>query len=63
MGFGHRVYRSYDLTAKIMKANLKKSVRGHEAWIRAPRDRLELERIALCDELLSCRARGTPTSI
>ena len=54
MGFGHRVYKSYDPRAKIIKrmADLVFEVTGKNPWLEIA---LELERIALEDEYFVSR--------
>jgi citrate synthase len=54
MGFGHRVYKSYDPRAKIIKrmADLVFEVTGKSPWLDTA---LELERIALEDEYFVSR--------
>jgi citrate synthase len=54
MGFGHRVYKSYDPRAKIIKrmADLVFEVTGKSPWLETA---LELERIALEDDYFVSR--------
>ena len=61
MGFGHRVYKSYDPRAKIIKriADLVFEVTGKNPLLDIA---LELERIALAGRLLRHRASSTRTS-
>ena len=61
MGFGHRVYKSYDPRAKIIKrmADLVFEVTGKNPLLEMA---LELERIALEDDYFVTRGSSTRTS-
>ena len=61
MGFGHRVYKNYDPRARIIKSAVDEAleVTGTNPLLDIA---LELEKIALEDELLRRRASSTRTS-
>ena len=61
MGFGHRVYKSYDPRAKIVK-KLADEVFAQIGMDKDLEIALELERIALLATTTSCRASSTRTS-